>query len=176
MSELSALPQSTPFAWVASRRWGNLLGFAACYGMLAFGYYLQFVVGLEPCPLCILQRLMLATTGIVFLAAGAHRPAARWAAQVYGALIAVSALVGLGIAVRHVWIQHTPESLRPACGPGLDFLLNTFGPLESLKRILHGSGECGVVDWTLLGFSIPEWTLAAFAVFACWGVYLSFRD
>ncbi len=176
MSELSALSASSPFAWIASRRWGNLLGFAACYGMLAFGYYLQFVVGLEPCPLCMLQRLMLAITGLVFLAAGVHRPASRWAACLYGGLVAVSALVGLGIATRHVWIQHTPESLRPACGPGLDFLLNTFGPIESLRRILHGSGECGVVDWTFLGFSIPEWTLAWFAVFAVWGIWLSFRD
>jgi disulfide bond formation protein DsbB len=176
MSQVPALSRPSPIARLASRRWGNALGFLGCFGMLAFGYYLQFVVGLEPCPLCILQRVLLAATGIAFLVAAIHHPAKRWAAHVYGAVIAASALTGLGIAIRHVWIQHTPEGLRPSCGPGLDFLLNTFGPLESLKRILHGSGECGLVDWTFLSFSIPEWTLLAFAAFACYGVFLSFRD
>lgn len=162
--------------WLGSRRRGNTLGFLACAGMLAFGHYLQYFKGIEPCPLCIIQRLLLASTGIVFLIAAIHNPARRWAAHVYGAVIAISALTGLGVAIRHVWIQHTPESLRPACGPGLDFLLNTFGPLESLKRVLHGSGECGLVQWTFLGLSIPEWTLISFLVLAVYAVYLSFRD
>jgi protein dithiol:quinone oxidoreductase len=176
MSTAPALSAASPAAWLRSRRAGNALGFVACAGMLGFGFFLQYVKGLEPCPLCILQRLMLACTGILFLIAAIHHPLRRWAAHVYGALIAASALTGLGIAIRHVWIQHTPESLRPACGPGLDFLLNTFGPLESLKRILHGSGECGMVDWTFLTLSIPEWTLIAFTVFAVYAVYLSFQD
>lgn len=176
MSPVNALSNSNARLGFISRRAGNLLGFLACAGMLAFGYFLQYVKGLEPCPLCMIQRAFFVLSGILFLIAGLHRPRARWAAIGYGLIIAVSALSGAAVAARHVWIQHTPESLRPACGPGLDFLLNTFGPIESLRRILHGSGECGVVDWTFLRLSIPEWTLICFPVFAVWALYLSFRD
>src|SRR5262249_3485153 len=145
-----------------SRRIGNLAGFLACAGMLAFGYYLQFAVGLEPCPLCILQRIMLLATGIAFLAAAVHHPARGPGGGSYGGVIALLPATGPAIAPRHPWIQHLPEAQRPAWGPSLDFMLETFGPVKSLGRILRGSGECGKVDWTFLSFSIPEWTLAAF--------------
>jgi protein dithiol:quinone oxidoreductase len=160
--------------FLLSRRTGNLLGFLACAGMLAFGYYLQFVVGLDPCPLCIIQRLFLAAVGVAFLAAALHRPA-RLGAAVYGGVIALLAVGGAAVAGRHVWLQHIPADQRPACGPDLGYLLSTFGPFEGLRRILRGSGECGVVDWTLLSFSIPEWTLVAFLAFAGWAVWLARR-
>jgi disulfide bond formation protein DsbB len=159
-----------------SRRIGNLIGFLACAGMLAFGYYLQFVVGLEPCPLCIIQRLLLFAVGVVFLAAAIHHPAGRVGAGVYGGAIALIAALGVAVAGRHVWLQYLPPERRPACGPALDHLLSTFGPIEGLSRVLRGSGECGVVDWTLLSLSIPEWTLAAFVAFAAWAVWLARRD
>jgi protein dithiol:quinone oxidoreductase len=159
-----------------SRRMGSFSGFLASAGMLAFGYYLQFVVGLEPCPLCILQRVMLLATGLAFLAAGLHHPARRAGAAMYAGLIALCAVTGAAISARHIWIQHLPEDQRPACGPSLDFMLSTFGPFNSLGRILRGSGECGKVDWTFLSFSIPEWTLAAFVAFLAWAVYLATRD
>ena len=164
------------FRTLFSRRWGNLAGFAACAGMLAFGYYLQFAVGLEPCPLCILQRVMLLATGLAFLIAAIHRPASRTGAAIYAAAIALCAATGAAISARHTWIQHLPEDQRPSCGPGLDYLVSTFGPLGSLSRILHGSGECGKVDWTLLSFSIPEWTLAAFIALILWAGFLATRD
>lgn len=159
-----------------SRRIGNLTGFLACVAMLAFGYYLQFAVGLEPCPLCILQRIMLLATGMAFLLAAIHHPARRFGAGIYAGAIVLCAAVGAAIAARHTWIQHLPEDQRPTCGPSLDFLLSTFGPVQSLGRILRGSGECGKVDWTFLSFSIPEWTLAAFLAFAVWGILLARRD
>ena len=159
-----------------SRRIGNLAGFLACAGMLAFGYYLQFAVGLEPCPLCILQRIMLLATGIAFLIAAIHHPARGTGAGIYAAAIALCAVVGAAISARHTWIQHLPEDQRPTCGPSLDFMLSTFGPVQSLGRILRGSGECGKVDWTLLSFSIPEWTLAAFVALSIWAVFLARRD
>lgn len=158
-----------------SRRIGNLIGFLACAGMLAFGYYLQFAVGLEPCPLCIIQRLFLLAVGIGFLVAALHHPAGRLGARVYGGATALFAAAGATVAGRHVWLQHLPEDQRPACGPALDYLLSTFGPIDGLRRVLRGSGECGVVDWTLLSFSIPEWTLAAFLGFALWSLWLAAR-
>jgi disulfide bond formation protein DsbB len=159
-----------------NRRIGNLIGFLVCVALLAYGYYLQFAVGLEPCPLCILQRLALLAVGIVFLIAAIHHSARRLVAGIYGGTIAVFAVAGAGVAARHVWLQHIPEDLRPACGPGLEYLMSTFGPIGSLGRILRGSGECGKVDWTLLSFSIPEWTLAAFVALIVWAVFLSARD
>lgn len=159
-----------------SRRIGNLVGFLACAGMLAFGYYLQFVAGLEPCPLCMIQRLMLAATGVAFLVAAIHHPSGRLGAGIYAGAIAVMAATGAAVAGRHVWLQYLPPEKRPACGPALDYLLSTFGPLESLRRVLRGSGECGVVDWTFLSLSIPEWTLAAFLGFIAWSVFLATRD
>jgi len=158
-----------------SRRTGNLLGFLACAGMLAFGYYLQFAVGIQPCPLCIIQRLLLLAVGIAFLAAALHHPAGRMGAGIYGGVAALLAAVGVAVAGRHVWLQHIPADQRPACGPALDYLLSTFGPVDGLRRILRGSGECGVVDWTLLSFSIPEWTLVAFLAFALGAVWLARR-
>lgn len=159
-----------------SRRTGNLAGFLACAGMLAFGYYLQFAVGLEPCPLCILQRIMLLATGVAFLLAAVHHPASRLGAGIYAGAITLCSVTGAAISARHSWIQHLPEDQRPACGPSLDFMLSTFGPVKSLGRILRGSGECGKVDWTLLSFSIPEWTLATFLALAIWGIFLALRD
>src|SRR3989304_9688636 len=87
-----------PLTLFGSRRFGNALGFLVCYGMLAFGYYLQFVKGVEPCPLCIIQRLLLAATGLAFLVAAIHHPVGRWAAHTSGAVIAVFALIGVGVA------------------------------------------------------------------------------
>lgn len=158
------------------RRIGNLLGFLACAAMLAYGYYLQFAAGLEPCPLCILQRLALAAVGIAFLIAAIHHPARRAVARAYGGAVVLFALSGAAVAARHVWLQHIPEDRRPSCGPGLDYLVSTFGPIGSLSRILRGSGECGKVDWTLLSFSIPEWTLVAFLALMAWAVFLATRD
>lgn len=158
------------------RRIGNLLGFLICAGMLAVGYYLQLVIGIEPCPLCIIQRLLLFAAGIAFLVAAIHHPAGRIGAGIYGGVIAFIAAAGVAVAGRHVWLQHTPADRRPACGPSLDYLLSTFGPFDSLRRILRGSGECGMVDWTLLSFSIPEWTLAAFVALIAWAVLLARRD
>lgn len=171
---INALP--APLRWIFARRWGNLLGFVICASLLGYGYYLQFAKDLEPCPLCILQRLCLLATGIAFLVAAIAHPVRRWAAHVFGGVIAACALTGLSIAGRHVWLQYTPEDKRPACGPGFDFLFDTFGPIGSLQRILRGSGECGKVDWTFLGFSIPEWTLLWFVILTVYAIVLSFRD
>ena len=103
--------------WIFFRRLGNAFGFFICAALLGYGFYLQFAMDLQPCPLCILQRLCLFATGVMFLLAALHDPLKRWAAHLYGGLICACALVGLSIATRHVWLQHTPESQRPACGP-----------------------------------------------------------
>jgi len=133
--------------------------------LLGFGYYLQFVEGLNPCPLCIFQRVAFIAIIVVALIGTIHGPQQVWK-YVYSGLILVSALIGATIAARQVWLQHLPPDQVPECGPGLDFMLEVFPLADTLKMVFTGSGECAEVDWTFLGFSIAELSLAWFIVFA----------
>lgn len=145
-----------------------------CLVGLGFAYYAQFYLGLEPCPLCIFQRLALSGLGLVFLLAAVHNPR-DWGAKGYGVLIGLSAAVGGGIAARHVWLQHLPPEETPRCGPGLDYMLQTMPLNETLREVLTGSGECATVDWTLLGLSMPHWTLLLFLGLGVVGVMGNWR-
>ena len=136
-----------------------------CTGLLGFGYYLQFARGLEPCPLCILQRLCFIATGAIALAAALHGPRAVWRWIYSGALI-VAAGTGAGIAAWQVWLQHLPPDQVPECGPGLDYMLDAFPLSDAVRMAFSGSGECAKVDWTFLTLSIAEWSLFWFAVIA----------
>lgn len=133
-----------------------------CASLLGFGYILQFVEGLTPCPLCIFQRLAFFATGSIALLAALHGPA-RVGARVYAVGIGLSAVIGAGIAARQVWLQHLPADRIPECGPGLDFILDVYPLAEAIKTVLRGSGDCAKVDWTFLGLSIAEWSLASFS-------------
>lgn len=143
--------------------------FAACVGLMAFGLYLQHFRHIEPCPLCILQRYAFVAAGLVALVAAAHNPG-RVGRAIYGALLALVALAGGAAAVRNIWLQHLPAGRVPECGPGLDFMLQSFPLAKALPMIFEGSGDCGKVVWTFLGLSIPEWALLWFAAFAAAGV------
>jgi len=147
-----------------SRIW-FFLGFLGCVFLLAMGAYFQFVGGLDPCPLCISQRIAILLTGLVFLAAAIHNPG-QTGVTAYAIAGAVTALCGGAISTRHVWIQHLPPDKVPECGPGLDYVLQNFPLLETFKLMLSGTGDCAKVDWTLLGFSMPAWTLLAFLMLA----------
>lgn len=93
----------------------------------------------------------------------------------YGVLIGLVAAIGAGIAGRHVWLQHLPPEQAPRCGPGLDYLLETLPLSETIREVLTGSGECAKVDWSLLGLSIPEWTLPLFLGLGVLGVFANWR-
>ncbi len=157
-----------------SRRLLNGLGALVCALGLIFAYYAQFYLELAPCPLCIFQRLALFALGLAFLAATLHHPQ-DWGAKAYGVLIDLLATVGALIAARHVWLQHLPPEEAPRCGPGLDYMLQTMPLNETLREVLTGSGECAEVSWTLLGFSIPEWTLVLFIGLGLVGVVGNWR-
>ena len=146
-----------------------------CLTGLGFAYHAQFYLGLEPCPLCIFQRLALFGLGVIFLLATLHNPA-DWGAKVYGALLGLSAAAGSGISARHVWLQHLPPEETPRCGPGLDYLLETLPLSETVREVLTGSGECAQVDWTLLGLSMPQWTLLLFLGLGVVGVVGNWRQ
>lgn len=147
-----------------SRVW-FFLGFLACIFLLCIGAYLQLAEDQEPCPLCISQRIAIFLTGLVFLAAAIHNPKIK-GIKAYAVAGGLVALAGGSISVRHVWLQHLPPEEVPECGPGLEYVFNNFPFSETIKLMLSGTGDCAQVGWTLLGMSIPEWTLIAFLLLA----------
>jgi disulfide bond formation protein DsbB len=155
-------------------RQGNLLGFAACVGLLAYAYYAQMVLHLEPCPLCIFQRVGVFALGVVFLIAATHDPVG-WGRRVYALLLAAAALATIGVAVRHLYIQSLPEGSIPACGASLDFMLKVFSLSEVLVKVLTGSGECAKVTWSFLGLAMPAWVLIAALALGAYGLWINLR-
>ena len=141
-----------------SARWLYLAGALAIAALLGFALYLEYVQHLEPCPLCMVQRVAFIVLLALFAAAALHNPGRRWAG-VYGGLITLVALLGSAVAARHIWIQHLPADKVPACGPGLDYMLDHFPMAKILKELMHGSGECAAKVWSFLGLGIPEWSL-----------------
>lgn len=139
----------------------NLLGFLVCACMMAYALYAEYKLFLMPCPLCVFQRMAVITLGFWFLAATIHNPAG-WGRRVYAGLLMATALVGISVAGRHVWLQNMPADQVPTCGPGFDYIIDSFPFSEALKMIFTGSGECADVDWLFLGLSMPAWILLAF--------------
>ena len=149
-----------------------LLPAFACAALLGFGYYLQYVGGLNPCPLCLVQRGFFYAVMAVCLLGAIHNP--RGAGRVlYGGAVALFAAGGFAAAARQVWLQHLPPDKVPQCGPDLYFMLENFPLSRTLQTLIKGTGECAVVDWTFLGLSIAEWSLAWFAAFFFYGLWLA---
>lgn len=148
----------------------NGLGALACGGLLGYALYAQHVLGLEPCPLCVFQRVAVLALGFVFLAAYAHNPG-KTGSRVYGGLAIVAAGAGIGVAWRQLWLQNLPADQVPECGPGLNFIMDVFPLWEAIGMVLKGSGDCAKVDWTFLGLSMAGWvvvSLAGLALVAAW--------
>jgi disulfide bond formation protein DsbB len=152
-----------------SRRWLNLGGFAICAALLGFAYYLQFHGGLDPCPLCIFQRIGVIVLGLVFLVAALHHPQ-QTGARIYAVVLAAAALAGAGVAARHVWLQHLPPDQVPACAPDLAYMLEILPIAQVIKRVFTGSGECANVVWSFLGLSMPSWVLIWFLALGTFGL------
>jgi disulfide bond formation protein DsbB len=152
-----------------------LLGFLACIAMMGTALaYFQYYLQLEPCPMCIMQRVVVMGMAAVLLVATLHNPGS-WGVRIYGALVTLIAAAGAAIAGRHVWLQNLPPDQVPECGPGLDYILEVFPLGEAVQMILHGSGECAEVLWRFLGLSIPGWTLVAFGGFILYGLFIMIR-
>ncbi len=158
---------------VITRRSLNLAGLLCCAGMLAYAWYTQGVLRVEPCPLCIFQRIGVAACGVLFLMAWLHSPNG-WGARAYGVLIAGAAVLTMAIAARHVWIQHLPEGEVPVCGATLDYMLDVFPLSDVIRKVLTGSGECHAVNWSRLGLAMPSWVLIAAAGLGSLGLYANF--
>lgn len=157
-----------------TRRPLNFAGFLICAGLIGYALYAQFELGLEPCPLCIFQRIGIVALGVVFLIAALHSPRG-WGTRIYAVLIAIAALATVAVAARQLYIQHLPPGAIPSCGAPLSMMMK-FMPLTTvIRRVLTGSGECGIVNWTFLGLAMPAWVLIWAAFLGGAGVVANLR-
>lgn len=140
----------------------SLFGLIASIGMIAFAIsYFQLYLELEPCPLCILQRIGMFSVATVFLVATLHNPK-RVGTVIYSLIGFLVAAAGGGVSVRHLWLQNLPKEAIPECSPGYDYIVDNFPLMDAIPLLLNGSGECSETLWSLLGISIPGWTLVGF--------------
>ena len=141
--------------------------------MLAFGLYLQHVAGLEPCPMCIVQRYALVLVAIV---AGITAMASRKSLLITGSgLMTVLSGLGAFVAARQSFLQWYPPEIA-SCGRDLYGMIETFPLKRAIPMIFKGSGDCTKIDWTFLGLSIANWSLVCFALIALLGLALVFRQ
>lgn len=148
---------------------------ACCAALLGYAIYVQHAMFLDPCPLCIFQRIAFMWIGAFALLAAIHNPAAK-GRGIYTALILIGCLVGAIISGRHIWLQNLPPDQVPECGMGLNYMLDTMPFAEALKQVFYGSGECAQIDWTFLGISMPGWTLVWYIGFAIVTLLVAFRQ
>jgi protein dithiol:quinone oxidoreductase len=159
---------------VNTRRIANLAGFLACAGLIAYAYHAQYDLNVDPCPLCIFQRVGIIAMGVAFLIAGLHHPKA-WGRYVYAALIAVAALATIGVAADHLYVQSLPPGAVPSCGAPLGMMFKFSPWLEVVRKVLTGSGECQEVNWTFLGLAMPAWVLIWALALGVGGVLANIR-
>jgi len=157
------------------RRAAYLLGFLVCAGLMAWALWLQYGEGLEPCPLCMFQRVAVVAVGLVFLIAAIHNPR-RGGATFYALLTLIFAGAGAAFAARQIWLQALPKDQVPACGMGIGYMMETLPFTEVVRKVLEGSGECAEKGWVFLGLSIAGWTFVFFAGMIAAAIALVRRD
>ena len=159
---------------IFSGKTGYLIGFAACFGIVILALVIQTVYKLEPCPLCITQRMFFMGLGVLFLIAAFIKPASLLQ-KIFTGLQVLTALGGAGWAMRHWYLQANKESMIADCGVGFDYMFDNF-PLEKMfKLIFKGTGDCAAIDWTFLGLTLPQLALISFVGFAVYAGWLGFK-
>ena len=155
-----------------SGRTGYLLGFLGSFGSVGMALWIQTRYQLNPCPLCISQRVVLMGLGLMFLVAAIQNPAQQ-GRKIYALLHAIAALGGVSIAIRHWWLQAHRETIIADCGVGFDYMFENFPLQKALTLVFRGTGDCAAIDWTFLGITIPQLALMTFIGFAGYAVYLA---
>lgn len=141
---------------------------------MGFALFAQYVLLLDPCPLCVLQRIAVIALGLAFLVAALH-DSKGWGRRGYAVLIFLTAGDGIAIAGWHWRLQNLPSSEVPACGPGLEYMLDNFPLGEALKMVFKGSGECADVVWSFLGLSMPAWVVISLVSLGAAGIWNNLR-
>jgi protein dithiol:quinone oxidoreductase len=159
----------------ARRRTVTLALAIACFLMFAYALYVQQHDGLEPCPLCIFQRVAVVALGLVLLVAAALPMRWRIAGNISAAVIGLTGLAGMAVSARHLYIQSLPPGKVPVCGATLDYMMDVFPLTAVVRKVLTGSGECAKIDWTFLGLSMPAWVLIPVLAITLLGVAANWR-
>jgi protein dithiol:quinone oxidoreductase len=160
------------FTFLTARRFHGLVAFAA-FALLAVAFYMEYQMGLEPCPLCMLQRIVFFCVGVVSLISALT--ANEKVRKIFSWLVVVLSFAGAALAIRHLYLQSLPMDELPACLPGLSYMFEVFPWQEIMQAMVMGTGECGDVVWTFLGISIPGWTLVAFIGMAIINIVIALR-
>jgi disulfide bond formation protein DsbB len=155
-------------------RTGYLIGFVTCFAIVALALVIQTQYHLEPCPLCISQRIIFMSLGALFLIA-AFIPPATWLKKAFTALQVLTALGGAGVAIRHWYLQANRESMIADCGVGFDYMFENFPLQKAFKLIFRGTGDCAAIDWTFLGLTLPQLGLISFLGMAAYAIWLFTR-
>ena len=157
-------------------RGGYVLGFLACFGIVALALVIQVQNQLEPCPLCISQRIIFMGAGVLFLLHAFISPKV-WLSAAFTLLEILTALGGVGVAIRHWWLQAHKEEIFADCGVGFDYMFENFPLKKALTLVFRGTGDCAAIDWTFLGLTLPQLGLISFLLVAvyAWGLFRAQR-
>ena len=156
---------------LVTRRHLLLTGFLISVLLIVYALYAEHVLGLEPCPLCILQRVAVIALGLSFLLIALKPPQRKHSKFLASVLLVIISSAGAWVAARHVWIQNLPPDKVPGCGPGLDFMIANFPLSEVLEMVLSGSGECAEISWSFAFLSMPAWVLVWLIILGSFGVW-----
>lgn len=154
----------------------NLWIFLFCVTLLGIAYYMEHVMFLEPCPLCITQRIFFFLAGLTAFIAFLANPRAG-GRRVFSFTSAVFAFAGAAFATRQLWLQTLPPDKVPACGPSLGYMLEVFPFKDVLLTMLSGDGNCAEKGWVdpVLALSIPQWSLIGFILLAALCIWQGLR-
>jgi disulfide bond formation protein DsbB len=140
----------------------NILIFFGCVGLILTALVMQYFFEMNPCPLCITQRVFIIIVGMLALIAAIHNSASL-GRRIYALLSIISCVIGGSVSLRHIWLQNLPDDLVPACGPSLSYMFESFPISQAINLLMQGDGNCADVVFSFLGLSIPGWTAVAYA-------------
>jgi disulfide bond formation protein DsbB len=154
-------------------RLAYLFGFLMSLTIFLTALSIQIIYKLEPCPLCISQRIALMSLAGVFLLGLIHNPQTRLWINAHALLQLIVAFTGATVAIRHWWIQAHKAEMIVDCGVDFDYMFDNFPLKKALTLVFRGTGDCAAIDWTFLGLSIPQLALIAFLSIAAYAVLLA---
>ena len=154
-------------------RWSYLLGFVVSFSLVALALVIQTRYQLEPCPLCITQRIVFMGLGVLFLIAAIHHPQKSVWLKLHALLQTLVAVGGAGVAIRHWWLQAHKSEMIVDCGVGFDYMFENFPMQKALTLVFKGTGDCAAIDWTFMGLTIPQLALIRFTGLAVYGVLIA---
>ena len=165
------MKESNVMKKLLSGRSGYLIGFAGCISTVIIALVIQTQYKLEPCPLCITQRMFFMSLGVLFLIGAFIKPASILQ-KIFTALQVLTALGGAGWAIRHWYLQAHKGEIIADCGVGFDYMFDNFPLKKMFTLIFKGTGDCAAIDWTFLGLTLPQLALITFVGFGVYAVWL----